>query len=321
MDKFKYQPLDLEDQSFRLIQLFRGVLGPIQCNLFHSRFQDAEDVIEYEALSYTWGGNDKAYSIEVNGVETAVTKNLFTALRNLRTPHRDRILWIDAICIDQNSDKERGHQVQQMGTIYKRAEQVVIWLGEATAETDLVFQSVRALEERMIQYACNDWNSRDNRWSEHWSSIQSELEAKYGNLKAQQRKGLNNLLSRPWFKRIWIIQEVANARAATVICGSQSVSARIFSLIIPLIGITPPHHCQAIFDIMPGPARKHSWWMRDRRLHSLLIMFRASEASDQRDIIYALLGISSDGCDSNILRPDYEKSEEEVVQVTLSFLL
>lgn len=320
MENFEYEPIDLEDRSFRLVQLSRGRNGPIQCNLFHALFQDTESIIEYEALSYTWGDLKKSHSIEINGRRMMVTVNLFRALWHLRSPNRDRILWIDAICIDQENWKERGHQVQQMASIYKKAEQVVIWFGLGTADTDLVLRSARFLEERMINHACSDWKVSDGRWTEHWNSAQSMLMALYDNLQYRQQEGLKALLRRSWFKRVWIIQEVANARAATVMCGSQSVSARIFSLIPPLIGVIQNPHCQAILDIMPGPGRKHSWWSQNRTLHSLLLKFQASQASDQRDLIYALLGMSSVAYNSNSLVPNYEKSEEEVIQDTLSFL-
>ncbi|XPS97004.1 hypothetical protein M3J09_006249 [Ascochyta lentis] len=71
---------------------------------------------------------------------------------------------------------------------------------------------------------------------------------------------------------------------------------------------------------MPGPSRKYSWWLENRSLYSLLSKFRASEASDSRDLIYALLGISSDACATELLEPDYSKSEEDVIYNTLVFL-
>ena len=321
MTHFKYELIDLESPSFRLIRLFKGEDGPIQCELFDAWLHDAEDIVEYEALSYTWGGIKKPYEVEVNGRRMSVTENLSLALRHLRYQYQDRILWIDAICINQDNDKERGHQVRQMASIYKRAERVIIWLGRATSETDLILRSMKQLEEESIGHACNDWKASDKRWLNIWSSVQPLLGNVREDLMSRQRKGLASLLSRSWFKRVWIIQEVANARAAEVMCGTRSVSARIFALIPSLVGITPDPHCQAVLDIMPGPTRKHTWWTQKRDLHTLLLKFGGSEASDPRDIIYALLGISSNGCDTDILVPNYEKSVKEVIYDTISFLL
>jgi ankyrin repeat protein len=321
MDRFEYKPVDLESSSFRLIRLLYGEDGPIQCELFDAWLHDTNATIEYEALSYTWGGMDKPYEIEIYGRGMPVTTNLLQALRRLRYPDRDRILWIDAICIDQKNHKERVHQVRQMASIYKRAEQVVIWLGQATSEIDLVFRHIHGLEEEALQYGSNSWNPSDQRWHDLWTTVQLRL----GNVREvsvpRLREGLRSLLSRSWFKRAWIIQEVAMARSARVMCGTKSVSARIFAIFPDLLGITPDMHCQAILDIMPGPSRKHSWWAQTRDLHTLLRKFRDSEATNPRDIIYALLGMSSDGCDNDTLVPDYEKPVEEIVRATVAFLL
>jgi ankyrin repeat protein len=321
MERFEYKSVDLKDSSFRLVRLLYGEDGPIQCELFDTWLRDTNVTIEYEALSYTWGGMDKPYEIEIHGRGMSVTENLLLALRRLRYPDRDRILWIDAICIDQTNHGERVHQVRQMASIYKRAEQVVIWLGPPTSEIDLVFRHMHGLEEEALKHASNSWNPSDQRWQDLWTTVQLLLGNVRGDSIPQLREGLRSLLSRSWFKRAWIIQEVAMARSARVMCGTKSVSARIFAIFPGLLGITPDTHCQAILDIMPGPSRKHSWWTQTRDLHTLLRKFRDSEATDLRDVIYALLGISSDGCDTDILVPNYKEPVEEIVRATVAFLL
>ncbi|KAH7395285.1 hypothetical protein DE146DRAFT_757147 [Phaeosphaeria sp. MPI-PUGE-AT-0046c] len=71
---------------------------------------------------------------------------------------------------------------------------------------------------------------------------------------------------------------------------------------------------------MPGCQRQNSWWSENRDLYNLLLRFRESRASDPRDNIYALLGISSDAQDVDILKPDYTKSLQEIIRDTSSFL-
>jgi ankyrin repeat protein len=319
MEVFEYEPLNLETCSFRLVRIFKGhYTAPIQCELFQVGLYNAEDILEFEALSYTWGGTDKWYGIEVNKRNFQVTENLFLALQHLRYQHEDRILWIDAICINQENLPERGHQVRQMSSIYKEAEQVIIWLGQATPDTNLVYHDMQSLEKQAVHHACSDWRSSDERWQLLWSNVgiqRSNLD------RHAQQEGLKNLLCRSWFKRVWILQEVANARSAKVMCGAESVSARIFAVAPALLGITPGSHCQAVLDIMPGPSRKYSWWAGKRDLRTLLLKFRQSEASDSRDIIYALLGMSSNGCGTAALVPDYEKSLSNVIQDAIAFLL
>lgn len=60
------------------------------------------DDVSYEALSYVWGDRESTNKIWVDGCLFTVTENLFEALSNLRQPSEDRLLWVDAICIDQS---------------------------------------------------------------------------------------------------------------------------------------------------------------------------------------------------------------------------
>ncbi|KAF1958145.1 HET-domain-containing protein [Byssothecium circinans] len=129
MNRFEYKPIDLEGCSFRLLRLFHGNYGCIRCELFDAWLCDTNGSIEYEALSYTWGDTAKPHDIKINGRMMPVTKNLSLALQHLRCPYEDQILWVDAIYINQENDKERAHQVVQMTSIYKRAKKVLIWLG------------------------------------------------------------------------------------------------------------------------------------------------------------------------------------------------
>ncbi|OGM44109.1 hypothetical protein ABOM_007282 [Aspergillus bombycis] len=320
MDLFKYGPLDLDGPAFRLVRLCHGEGPDIECELFQAWLYPEQSLISYEALSYTWGSIETVESIRMNGQRHGITLNLYIALQHLRFRARDRILWVDSICIDQVNDKERGHQVRHMGDIYKRAERVIFWLGQPTYETNLVLDSLRQLQKESTKHACKTWELSDPRWVDLWSVVQPRLEEEYREIFWEQRQGLEELLSRPWFRRVWILQEVANARAGLVCCGQMSVSASIFSLAPLLIDMTPNAHCRAVLDIMPGPSRSGTWWNMNRDLYTLLRKFRASESSLPRDMVFALLGISSDAQDTDRLRPDYDSNEASVIRDVVCFL-
>ncbi|KAF2625120.1 HET-domain-containing protein, partial [Macroventuria anomochaeta] len=318
---FAYDPLDLENRTFRLVRLGKGQTGdPIQCELFHAYVGDREDDMEYEALSYTWGGMDKPCSISMNNQVMCITSNLFQALEHLRNDEEDRVLWIDALCIDQENPKERGHQVRQMASIYERARQVIFWLGTATHKTDRAFSYMREFEKEALKYSCNYWEPSDERWQIIWSTVETQLQKEYSLNKVMQRTDYDALLNRDWFDRIWIIQEVAKARSARVVCGTKSVSTRVFALFPSLIGVQPTPHRQAVLDIMPGPLRKFSWWLWDQNLETLLRKFQGSKATDPRDMVYALLGISTDANNTKALASDYSKTPGEVARTTIAFL-
>lgn len=126
-----YGPLPLagEQLQSRFLRLRPGVGdAPLRCKLFTSTLLAAT----YEALSYTWGTDKGTNPVQVNGVDVGVTSNLQAALLALRQPKKSRVMWIDALCINQTDLHERSHQVQQMGHIYRCAHKVVIWLGEGS---------------------------------------------------------------------------------------------------------------------------------------------------------------------------------------------
>jgi hypothetical protein len=319
MAAFQHEPIDFDGPAFRLLRLLQGSGLGIECELFQASFA-SDDLIPYEALSYTWGGTELSASVQINHHTLAVTENLYLALQYLRSRDADRILWVDAICIDQGNSKERGHQVGQMGTIYSRADRVIFWLGPPTDDTDILMDSLKKLEEKSTQLPCSRWSLRDKRWTELWSSLQPHLKNQHWGLAIRQKAGLETLLTRPWFQRVWVLQEVANAKRALVSSGTRSLSARIFALGPVLLNTSPDPHCQAVLDIMPGPSRKDSWWNRKSDLYTLLQKFRNSKAGDPRDMIYALLDISSDTQNTDLLRADYDKSVEQVVQSAILFV-
>ena len=227
-------------------------MDDIQCELFEGWINQLEGGIPYDALSYTWGSTEMAAKITIDGNTTYITRNLYLALQHLRFEDKDRILWIDAICINQGDNEEKQHQVQQMGYIYKEAEQVVIWLGQGTNETDLLLDFIKHLHENNVRIE-GDWKRSAQLWMHHRTITQPRLREM-----ERWREGMVFLLGRPWFRRIWILQEIANARVATVICGKKSVSARTFAQFPSLLGLQLQPHCQAVLDIMPGLSREES---------------------------------------------------------------
>ncbi|KAF7557461.1 hypothetical protein G7Z17_g674 [Cylindrodendrum hubeiense] len=318
---YSYKPLDLATDAIRLVYLFKGfVTDPIRCELFETWLHEVEGV-PYEALSYAWGGTWRPEEITLNGCTAKVTENLHTALQHLRSEHRDRVLWVDAICIDQDNEKERGHQVGQMKNIYANAEQVIIWLGRSNGSINLLMDSMNQVHSKAISTGQN-WRQSSECWQIAWPIVQHQLGGTHHTeLNAQVGEAFQQLLRRPWFRRVWVIQEVASARAASIMCGWKTISTRTFTQIPPLLKITPDAHTQAVLDVMPGFLRKSTWWSHRHDLSVLLEKFYHSEANDPRDKVYALLGISSDACKNGVFQPNYERATHEVIQDTMSFLL
>ncbi|KAK4161256.1 ankyrin repeat-containing domain protein [Cladorrhinum sp. PSN259] len=300
---YTYNPIDLSTDAIRLLRLLRGSgADPIKCEVFEALLHQIEGV-PYEALSYTWGDADsELFEIEIDGKKAMVRRNLYSALGGLRQCDQERVIWIDAICIDQGNHRERGHQVGQMREIYQMAEQVIVWLGECTDDIELLMHMMNKLDQRAVKRP--DYRRRSLEvWEKEWP----------------------DLLRNPWFQRVWILQEVFNAKKAIIQCGRMTVPSRAFVVMPTLMEIDTSRHVQAVLDIMPGclRIRENSWWHKRPDLAELLKRFPESEASDPRDKIYALLGISSpsDASPSHVLRPNYELSLQQTIRYTVWYLI
>jgi hypothetical protein len=98
--------------------------------------------VRYEALSYVWGSQEDTVVIKIDEQSFRVTRNLYSALVHLRDRSVQRVLWVDAICINQMDSAERSQQVMLMGTLYRSANQVNIWLGPKDGNSVSDFASV-----------------------------------------------------------------------------------------------------------------------------------------------------------------------------------
>jgi hypothetical protein len=177
-NRYRYSPLP-ESGSIRLLRLIPSDENArIECQLFDYPLQElGEGTHLYEALSYAWGDPNNLRYIFINEHNLPITKNLHSALLCLRDRFIDRVLWVDALCINQNDNEEKGQQIRLMAEIYSKASRVIIWLGQAEKDSDL------ALE--IIHLAADDTST---------NSLGNEL----------SKQAIRTLLQRSWFKRIWV---------------------------------------------------------------------------------------------------------------------
>ncbi|KAL1646829.1 hypothetical protein SLS58_002964 [Diplodia intermedia] len=284
--QYTYAPLQHVDE-IRLLRIAPGTWNdPIHCDIFHCRLSQN---VSYEALSYTWGSEEKPFTI--NRGENrwlAVTSNCFDAMRRLRKPDRPRTLWIDAVCINQANDLERGHQVKNMPQIYREADQVIVYLGEA-----------------------DDEQSR-----EAWEYIRHY---KWLYIEPSRSVALMDLLRRPWFSRIWVLQEVYMARSLTVVYGSMSLP---WDPYFRWLKRSPPDMFLdgELPHVLNLHERDRSAGLRGWDLFDLLLDTGKCACTDPRDRIFALLSMCSKESRQRIV-PDYESSTRNVyTRVAAHFL-
>lgn len=317
MEPYQYQPIDLAKDAIRVLKLVHGhETEPIECDLVESLLGE-EQGIPYQALSYTWGTSTNNQTVKLCGIKKRVTENLHSALLHLRKPNEDVWLWVDALCIDQENHREKTHQVGHMRRIYEKADHVLIWLGLGTRETSILMDAMAELHTLARDHG--DYQRHNPRaWEKAWPLMVGEAQPGFQSI---CQNALKNMLARPWFRRVWILQEVFSARAATMLCGTKAISTETFVIMSKLLHVTPEPYVQAVLDIMPGYLRRESWRSKEPDLLTLLQRFDASEATEARDKIYALLGISSDIRVNGLLRPDYSISLRDAIQGVVWYLI
>ncbi|KAH7394789.1 heterokaryon incompatibility protein-domain-containing protein [Pyrenochaeta sp. MPI-SDFR-AT-0127] len=188
MEPILYSPLRRSES--RLIHLHPGQWSdPISLTLQPFSLQPPE-LPFFEAVSYTWDDPMITTPVTCSGMTIQVMKSVENLLRRFRLAADTRLLWVDAMCINQEDLQERNDQVRAMDIIYQRASRVLIYLGEADDYSD---SAMDAIAERKPST----------------SSIQKMV--------------LDFFEHRKWFSRVWVLQEVALADCALAICGSKCV--------------------------------------------------------------------------------------------------
>ncbi|KAI8630561.1 heterokaryon incompatibility protein-domain-containing protein [Xylariaceae sp. FL1651] len=307
---YEYSVLSYPD-SIRVFVLFAASdsATPIQGDIIEQRLSDSGTQQGYTALSYAWGDQHCTYTIIIGKRQLRIGRNLYSALRNLRRKDRPIRLWVDAICINQDDVNERNHQVQQMRSIYSSAFQTIIYLGsENGSHTEF---SAWNFLERHATWAMNINRDRD-------PGRPAEIE-KRTNFRGELPDVEIDVLVRPWFRRLWVFQEVVVSKSLSVQCGSRRISWDDFCKIILL---SPRYHDPYGFSLdhtnkieivrnmfqarcayqelygmghilPPWRAQVRTYTYNSLNILDLLHRARSLESSDPKNKIFGLLGIAS----------------------------
>jgi hypothetical protein len=248
----------------------------------------------FDALSYTWGAPSKMESILCNGLEMKIGANLHEAIQTLFSPpiSLNLPIWIDAICINQGDDEEKGHQVHRMGDVYRRANKVVVWLGPAENDSDLAMESLSGLNERLsllpfrsILYGFEE-NGLPDENSPVWHAV-------------------GNLFCRQWFGRLWTFQEAVLAAKSIAVAGQKmadwtlisTVAAQLWGLGLwsACVGYQPLEKLENGFRAVGDMSSARSYLKDHKELDPTCLLEMTSHKTclDPRDRVYAILGMTS----------------------------
>jgi len=298
-----------------------GSLG-IQCRMCTVSLDDQREV-SFTAMSYTWGDPTARKDIDIDGHAFKTTDSVYEMI--LQREH-GIWLWIDALCINQADFEERASQVRLMSRIYGSADRVVIWLGPASEDSELAMGFIQELNTKLPGLQSGDdlfEKASIEYWDPRWVAM-------------------GRLLERPWFSRLWVVQEVVLAsKLLQFSCGSCLLlwTDLEFALVelqrVRALGHIktdishPGDHEQMLTRTMPAGCSllgivqniKMIWAEETLDLtRALQYVAYFSQVTDGRDKIYGLYGIAS-GVDDPELTPDYNKAVEEVYIQTTRHLI
>ncbi|KAK0654917.1 heterokaryon incompatibility protein-domain-containing protein [Cercophora newfieldiana] len=289
---YGYSPLP--ENHIRLLQLLpsRDETSTIECKLVNYHLLvPRRGAHLYEAVSYVWGNPPNTHSIVADGAHLSIRQNCHAMLARLRDPALPRFLWVDAVCINQDDNDEKTDQVQLMTWIYASARGVIVWLEEPVgteARADDEGRGEIAPALQLVRLAAAEGPGQV-----------LDLEA--------SRDKIDRLSRCSWFRRIWVLQEVAAARRVEIICHDEELDGEVFCAGLQALkfadhrsGTLGPVNT-AVF-LIKDPILRHKRGSGAMKSFSLNVMpllelirkYHDRNATDRRDKVFALLGMSSE---------------------------
>ncbi|KAL6865553.1 hypothetical protein ACO1O0_001647 [Amphichorda felina] len=332
---FQYQPLDPLKREIRLLELAPGKPDSrIAAHIFNVSLDDSP---KFEALSYTWGPPRPNYDIAIDGKPFTVGRNLRKALDDLRFADRPRVVWTDAVCINQTDNDEKSHQIKLMRTIYGCAQVVCAWIDHSVPLMNPVFEDLEKLGEGV---EINDFHDPS-----YWYPVA-------------------DIFRNPYWRRLWIQQELILAARIQIYCRRDSFDGqkllefqhRVNNVYYQVLGYSSPEriisryidgteHQIAVHPQVLGGGiiRSRENLRQGREIHgekadkvvdtlkitnrvlgsSLLHLFLQSlglNMVDQRDRVYGVLGMAAD-VDVQSINVDYNAPVVSVFAVVFQHFL
>ncbi|CAK3954487.1 Hypothetical predicted protein [Lecanosticta acicola] len=285
----------------RIIAIEPGTGLHITCSLETRQLMKTP---EYEGLSYCWQKGGPMKPIDAGNLKGfEVSEHLWNALRRLRLRNRRRLVWVDAICINQDDIGERNHQITLMRRIYASALRTLIWIGDFSTDSPTCMRCYSNAGEEGFTLCTK-------------TGLPALEHGGIGDLKKyliQLRQSEEGRKSADvWWKRLWCVQEFKySGNTPTVFVGPHAISWG---------------HFVELFDPGNSPLtlfrRLEKYSDRDdHTLFSLLSMTGHFRCTDPRDRVFALLGMSRPAPNTIRPEPDYRSTVVEVIEDACLYLI
>lgn len=321
---FTHEPLPDAVNHMRLLEVFdRNYSDTIRVRCRITTWP-VDSMPSYYAVSYTWGDSKSNKTILINDKPFQVGTSCELVLKQAYGYEKSRYYWIDAICIDQKNIDEKSKQVAMMGNIYKKADHVLACVGRHYDDSRFLFQNFKPFS-RTVRKPVDSPKLLVTRYG--LSTTRRLLRASF------------HFAERPYFSRLWILQELKNARQASLLCGVDAVPKEEFELVLGRLvyyfytsqqkpfwklisvllrpgerkkdhrlqesqGILKPNQKQRIMDTLEVINPDIEPWV-------LISMSGRLQCTNPKDKMFGIISLLDPG-DFGSVFPDYTKSDFEV---------
>jgi hypothetical protein len=228
----------------------------------------------------------------------SITKSLYGALKALRPQESSRWLWVDAVCIAQGDIQEKNHQVRQMAEIYREAESVIVWTGnDQCLDIFETLADVGQLCEKAIE---------SGKMSDPPGDFEDEEIMM--RLRRCDPTGLRNFFDRPWFNRVWTVQEFIMAKQLYIHAGRVNMVYSVFKFAVracsSLTNTSQVYKYHAVIDRVWRLVQLRDFYVAfvflDNRMGKLRHLFyclaalEGRQCSNESDNFYSILGLLLD---------------------------
>jgi hypothetical protein len=342
---YKYSKLEKPDH-IRLVLLHpRFGFRPISCSMVEGPHMR---LLMYEAISYTWGSPDRTEEILVDGCTLKVTKSVYEILAQFSSQFLPQLLWIDAICIDQDNSGEKEQQVPMMDKIYSHSLFTTVFLGQSPLPEaqnkkrgDMLpyqFDGIRPQDEQTRQHfetarltfdIFNEFHILQKRIGKDVYELYESLSPNAS--KSRQWSALLTLLQHPWFARVWVVQEIALSPDVKVRYGDEIINWKVIASALKMIhnlrhfrlwlewshGVQIRHtEHSSLYNIIRMDNLRENLWpsekysrVKDISITDVLAESLYFKATNPRDQVYGLMSLCGG---KNSLRVDYQATVESV---------
>jgi Heterokaryon incompatibility protein (HET) len=290
--RYCYCQLDRIYREIRLLRILQGHSSEISCELHTFPLNACPN---YEAVSHYWGPIIQERYVLLEGRTLQIRDHLFEFLRVLHSRKRDGYFWIDAICIDQESNSEKIWQIPMMSRIYRRETRVIIWLG---------LQGVNSIVADLLKTLCE---SPSNKLAAPTMlHEQTDLSV-----------AINRFFSLEYWSRVWVVSEIMLARSLCVFFGFAEIPWEALVNTVAWLSKQPSTSHFNSFEfletagaimikarqaLVSGQARNN----RRMPLKDLIQIYGHMNATITADKIYSLLSLSESHIPNQKLRPVYK---------------